>query len=195
MHDGAERQRRLAMLHGAQMAPLTAFVEQMRHPGIQVPYFDPLDGGTSARALFLFEKPGPMTRYENLGTHPGSGFISRNNDDSTAEATFQFMVEAGIDRGLTALWNVIPAWNGTRKVTSREVKDGIQSLLRLLPLFSELRAIVLVGKKAAQAAPALRCTRLVLAVSAHPSPIVRASRPERWLAIPKAWASVRPLLS
>jgi len=33
----------------------------------------------------------------------GSGFISRNNDDATAEATFRFMEQSGIPRKLTVI--------------------------------------------------------------------------------------------
>jgi hypothetical protein len=46
--------------------------------------------------LFLFEKLGPMTAEAG-----GSGFISRNNDDPTAEATFRFMEQAKIPRKLS----------------------------------------------------------------------------------------------
>jgi hypothetical protein len=49
-----------------------------------VPDFDPLDGGVNAQVLFLLEKPGPMAAED--GKRAGSGFISRDNDDGTAEA-------------------------------------------------------------------------------------------------------------
>jgi hypothetical protein len=53
-----------------------------------------LDGGINAKVLFLFAKPGPKT--SQLGG--GSGFISRNNDDPTAQAVFDLMNEAGLPR-------------------------------------------------------------------------------------------------
>jgi len=82
-----------------------------------VPDFDPLDGGINAEVLFLFEKPGPMTS--------GSGFISRDNDDPTAETTMDFMAKAGLARERTVTWNVIPWWwNGTTKVTPAELRQG-----------------------------------------------------------------------
>jgi hypothetical protein len=56
---------------------------------VEVPEFDPLDGGVEAQVLFLFEKPGPMTAELGGSKRSGSGFISRNNDDPTAEATFK----------------------------------------------------------------------------------------------------------
>ncbi len=46
--------------------------------------------------LFLLEKLGPMT--SPTGKRAGSGSISRNNDDQTAEKVFNFMRTAGIER-------------------------------------------------------------------------------------------------
>jgi hypothetical protein len=117
MRDVNVRERRRAMLTKPHIAPLTAYAAKLRQRGfIEVPEFDPLDGGVNAQVLFLFEKPGPMTAEAG-----GSGFISRNNDDPTAEATFHFMEQAGIPRELTITWNVIPWWNGTRNVTGQEL--------------------------------------------------------------------------
>src|SRR5580700_5316391 len=90
MRDPEVRKRRKAMLDLPHIAPLTAFAAKLRERGLmEVPDFDPLDGGIHARVLFLFEKPGPMTAAG--GNRTGSGFISRNNDDATADAAFRFM--------------------------------------------------------------------------------------------------------
>jgi hypothetical protein len=105
------------------MEPLTSYAARLRERG-EVPEFDPCDGGTEAQLLFLFEKPGPMT-----SSQAGSGFIGRNNDDPTAEATFRFMQSAGIPRKLTVTWNVIPWWNGTRAPVIRQREGKILSLL------------------------------------------------------------------
>ena len=110
MRNAGVRSRRKAMLDLPHIAPLTDFATRLRERGsVEVPEFDPLDGGISARVLFLFEKPGPMTAEG--GKRVGSGFISRNNDDATAEATFHFMQQAAIPRKSTVTWNVIPWWN------------------------------------------------------------------------------------
>jgi hypothetical protein len=108
MRDAGVRERRKQMLHLPHIAPLTAYAARLRKraASIQVPDFDPLDAGINAKILFLFEKPGPMTSAS--GKRTGSGFISRNNDDPTAEATFHFMQQAEIPRRLTVTWNVIP---------------------------------------------------------------------------------------
>jgi hypothetical protein len=189
MRDAAVRGRRRAMLHEPHIEPLTAYVAKLRKRGYgDVPEFDPLDGGIGAEVLFLFEKPGPMTAKG--GTRVGSGFISRNNDDPTAEATFEFMERAGIPRKVTVTWNLIPGWNGTRKVTGQELRDGLSCIEELIRLLPKLRAVVLVGKHAAKAEVRLKANHPHLKVlnSAHPSPLVRASNRELWESIPHKWA-------
>lgn len=179
----AERRKLLAEPH---VAPLAAFVARLRvaQPGWEFPEFDPLDGGVEADILFLFEKPGPKTSVEG----GGSGFISRNNDDPTAEATFRFMTEAGLPRRRTVTWNLVPGWNGTRRLGGEELRVGMQSLRELIGLLPRLKAMVLVGRKAQRARPWLGSLGLRVVESPHPSPLVRASQPEAWRAIPAAWA-------
>jgi hypothetical protein len=81
------RSARLHALYQPHMAPLTEFVHQLRQRDRnEYPYFDPADGGVNASILFLLEKPGPMTVPTGRGRREGSGFISRDNDDPTAEA-------------------------------------------------------------------------------------------------------------
>lgn len=93
--------------------------------------------------LFLFEKPRSMADPEG-----GSGFISRNNDDTQAEATFRFMEQAGINRRDTVLWNVIPGWNKTIRIAKGELEKGRLALSALFTLLPHLRVVVLVGRKA-----------------------------------------------
>ena len=180
---------RQLMLHEPHIALLTDFVQKLRetHPAWEFPDFDPLDGGCNADILFLFEKPGPKTSARGKG----SGFISRNNDDPTAEATFGFMNKAGLPRKRTVIWNVIPGWNGTRKVTRKELRAGVDFLKGLFPLLPKLRTIVLVGQKAQQATSLVEPLHLWVLSSAHPSPLVRAKHPHVWNAIPLTWALAR----
>jgi hypothetical protein len=197
MRDPGVRQRRRAMLSLPHIAPLTAYAAKLRLRGcVEVPEFDPLDGCVDARVLFLFEKPGPMTADGNsYGGRSGSGFISRNNDDPTAEATFAFMQEAGIPRKLTVIWNVIPWWNGTRKVTRSELCDGAGWVRELVSMLPRLAAVVMVGQKAAKAKTYLESTGLALFNSDHPGPLVRAKLRERWDAIPSEWAKIGRFIS
>jgi hypothetical protein len=179
------------MLHAPHVVALTHFVERLRkeHPAWEFPDFDPLDGGLNAEILFLFEKPGSMTSAAGKG----SGFISRNNDDPTAEATFGFMIDAGLARERTAIWNVVPGWNKTRKVTTAELRSGVDAIKGLISLLPKLTTIVLVGQKAQRATSLVRSLGLQILVSAHPSPLVRASQPDVWRAIPSIWAQAASL--
>lgn len=189
MADEAVRQERVASLHLPHIALLTEYVHTLRQRDTnEYPYFDPADGGVDASILFLFEKPGPMTVETGRLSRVGSGFISRDNDDPSAEATFNFMREAGVPRTSTVTWNTVPGWNGTRRITSSELKAGVRDLSELLTLLPEVRTIVLVGRKAERAEASIReLGPYALFRSPHPSPLVRASYPDRWSSIPNFW--------
>jgi hypothetical protein len=117
-----------------------------------------------------------------------SGFISRNNDDPTAEVTFEIMRRAGIPRELTITWNVVPWWDSTRKVTGQELIEGIACVQELIALLPKLRVVVLVGGQAAKARVYREGTGLAVFTSAHPSPLVKARFPDKCNAIPVEWA-------
>lgn len=189
MRDPALRAARLATLRKPHIEPLTAFVEALRTRGdAEHPWFDPADGGVKASILFLLEKPGPMTVPKGKGLRQGSGFMSRDNDDPTAEASFRFYQEAGVDRRYSIVWNVIPGWNGTIKVNGAELRAGVDDLAALLQLLPKLRTIVLVGRRAARAEPLIRGLGDHVAFhSAHPSGQVRAGNPHLWAEIPLIW--------
>lgn len=180
----AHRRQKLVEPH---VAPLARYVEALRakQPDWQFQDFDPLDGGAEADMLFLLEKPGPMT--SPTGKRKGSGFISRNNNDPTAQAVFEFMIEAGIARKRTALWNVIPGWNETIKTTNLEVRRGIDELKELLPLLPNVRTVVLVGREAQRALPLVQAMGLRVFTSAHPGRQVYRFNPDQWKAIPGQW--------
>ncbi|WP_447728525.1 uracil-DNA glycosylase [Enterobacter asburiae] len=177
------RQSLLTLSH---MQPLTAYVENLRKrlgDNVFIPDFDPLDGGINAEFIFLFEKPGPQTDFRN----GGSGFISRDNNDETAKSVFDFMGQIGLERSRTLLWNTIPAWDDSRAFKGFHVRDGIKFLDGLLPLLPNLKTIILVGKQAQKARKGLKARGYDVAVSDHPSPLVKARHRQRWEQIPAAW--------
>jgi hypothetical protein len=191
MRDPDVRQRRRAMLDLPHIKDLTAYVARLRTSGLgEVPDFDPFDGGVEARVLFLFEKPGPMTAPAGRLRRLGSGFISRNNDDPTAQHTLAFMQQADIPRKLTVIWNVVPWWNSTREVSEQELRRGTDCVKELVSWLPRLCAVVMVGEKAARAKPYLETTTLTLFTSSHPSPLVRARFRDKWDKIPSQWAKV-----
>lgn len=163
--------------------PLETYLADLRArvaPSV-VPGFDPRDGRAEARVLLLLEKPGPGAL--------ASGLVSRDNDSLTSRALQSFLEEAGLPREETVLWNVVPGWNGTMRVTAREVREGLDHLARLVPLLPRLDTAILAGRHAGRAAALLGRLRLI--ATAHPSPNVRAAFPDRWAAIPGTWAGAR----
>ncbi|MNF52978.1 Uracil DNA glycosylase superfamily protein [compost metagenome] len=179
---------RRRMLHEPHIAPLTAYVGSLRtkHPDWEFQDFDPMDGGVGADMRFLREKPGPMTSPQMK--RKGSGFISRNNDDSTAEALFIFTEQAGIDRKRVVLWNVIPGWNGTIKIKAGERSAGVDELATLLTLLPRVKTVVLVGRQAEKASKLMQSMNVKIFKSAHPSPKVRNMNRAVWDEIPGKWA-------
>ena len=180
-----ERDARRSLLWEPHIAPLSKLAVELRSrlPG-SVPDFDPMDGGINAKFLFLFEKPGPMTD-DARGGRAGSGFISRDNDDATAEATFHFMRAAVLDRRETVIWNVIPWWDGHVRFTGADRQMALRELDVLLALLPQLQTVVLVGNTAARAEKYVSNLRVVR--SAHPSPRVRATNRALWESIPIQW--------
>jgi len=197
MKYAAVRKRRKAMLNQPNVKPLSEFAARLRKRiskrigiKVEVPNFDPFDGGKNAKVLFLLEKPGPMTSVD--GKRAGSGFVSRNNNDLTAKNTFEFMEKAGIQRTATVIWNTIPWWDGSIKFKRQDLKYGLECLDELLQLLQELRAVVLVGKTAQEAESHInkKYPKLKIIKSAHPSPIVKGRRRDLWEKIPCEWKKV-----
>jgi hypothetical protein len=137
-----------------------------------VPHFDPTDAGVGARVLLLLEAPGPMTNASN--PRPGSGFISADNDDQTAENVWLARTDAGLLDG-TVHWNIVPWYLGpaSKKPSADELAQGSIELRGLLPLLPVLQVVVLSGRFAQKGwnthvAPFLN-TDLAVIETWHPS--------------------------
>ncbi|UBQ02767.1 uracil-DNA glycosylase [Curtobacterium sp. TXMA1] len=116
-----------------------------RQPGIVVPHFDPAETGVRSRALLLLEAPGPKTVPE----WGGSGFISVDNNDPTAENVWRTRNDVGLHGGVLA-WNIVPWVLGRASVkpSPADLAQGAVELRGLLELLPDLRVIVLAGRKA-----------------------------------------------
>jgi hypothetical protein len=117
----------------------------------------------------------------------GSGFISADNNDPTAENAWRLYREAGIDRRTDiVVWNVIPWYIGTdlavRGWTRIDLEQARAALRDLLGLLPELRVVVLQGKAAQTAWGRLGIDMPVIR-SPHPSPKNLNTRPEMRAAI------------
>ena len=181
--DQLERRRHL--LSEPEHAPLTAYVQQLRERlqdrGLDVPDLDPVGGGTQARILCLLEAPGGKA----VGDRGGSGFVSMDNNDQTAQTVFQMTRQAGVDRASVLLWNIVPWYVGDeeriRGVRPDEVEEGREHLRELLKLLPELRVVITLGQPAALGwstlAPAF--PQLTTLTTWHPSGQALNAHPRR----------------
>jgi hypothetical protein len=186
-----ERQRSISAPH---VAPLNGWVRSLRNrlgPSAVVPWFDPADGGVDADILYLLEAPGPKATVER----GGSGFISCDNNDSTAENAWRTRVEAGVERRAVVHWNVIPYYLGSatkiRPWGAADVAAVGPLLSELLGLLPALRAVILGGRAAQRTwddhAPSDHS--LVVRRAPHPSPTNLNTRPHARAAVVEAWRS------
>lgn len=161
------RTDRSAMLGEAHVKPLTEFVNDLRRAeGTEdVPYFDPLDGGIRARCLCLLEAPGPKA--------VGSGFISRDNPDQTAQNFFRISEEASLPRDQTVLWNIVP-WHLGKGAhpSAADIRKGLCYLDQVMDLLPNLQVVVLLGRKAQEAYQTAEQRKLSDPIEcSHPSPV------------------------
>jgi uracil-DNA glycosylase len=191
--DRREVERRLQRIDEPHVAPLNSWVRALRlrmGPEAIVPWFDPGDGGVEAKILWLLEAPGPKATVER----GGSGFISCDNNDGTAQNTFETRAEAGVVRKDVVHWNAIPCYLGTNtKIRARTRGDMAEAgplLAELLDLLPALRVVILGGGAAQElwAGHGPTGARLTVIECPHPSPMNVNTRPGNREAIVDAWA-------
>jgi len=87
------------------VAPINAFVDSIRDRDGRgwALYVPPHHGGVDARVISVLRDPGPATQ---LGV--GSGFISVENDDPTAERMARLFDRFGIPARVVLPWNAYP---------------------------------------------------------------------------------------
>jgi uracil-DNA glycosylase len=147
--DPREVERKRQLLNAPHMARLTEFVQRLsKERGVIVPWFDPTEAGSDARILMLFENPG-----RRADAAQGSGFISADNDDKSAENMWGFLRAAAIDRRRDIVaWNIVPWYLGDDRkigeVRASDIDEARPALLELLRLLPKLRVVVLFGRKA-----------------------------------------------
>jgi hypothetical protein len=177
------------------MLPLAEHVELIRaeRGSDRVPDFDPTEAGVLAPVLLLLEAPGGKATRER----GGSGFVSPDNDDATAENMWRLLREAGIERSRDVVtWNIVPWYLGSdtkiRQAAQRDLDEARPHLIELLGLLPSLVVAVLIGKRAAYGWRYLRATLPTIEVP-HPSPRNLNSRPWSRAAIRTGLATARTL--
>lgn len=144
------REERKAQLDAPHIVSLESFAREVedlestrRGEQVYIPHFDPGDAGIDARILAVYEAPGPMTN----GNSRGSGFISVDNDDRTAENTWKLRTEAGATWGVLH-WNIVPWFLGEASVKPRveEVHCGAEALCGVIDRLPRLSTVLLCGR-------------------------------------------------
>jgi hypothetical protein len=126
------------------MAPIAAFVAEIadRDGRGWLPRIAPHHGGTDARVLSVLRDPGPATQ---VGV--GSGFLSVENDDPTAERQATLFAEHGIRDRDVLPWNAYP-WYINRAPDAQQGRAGAQVLVELVALLPDLEVVLLQGRDA-----------------------------------------------
>ena len=142
LRDSSECSRRKSLVLEPHVAPLTRLVERIRREtgrGHDIPFFDPLDGGTAAECIFILQAPG--ARAVN------SGFVSRDNNDESARHFFELTRDAGLDRHRTVTWNAIPWHQDGSTIGAGDLETGLRYLEDMFRELDGCRAIVLLGRR------------------------------------------------
>ena len=129
------------------VAPITELARRIEDAvGLQVPAADPDWGGVDARVLVLLRDPG--TRTDAQG---GSGLVSPDNDDPTAERLHELIGGRGLAAGDVLLWNVVP-WlrpgNAGQGIRVADLDRGNGYLAQLLSLLVNLEVVLVLGRDA-----------------------------------------------
>lgn len=190
MADPAFRSQQWEGRYAPHIAPVNRFVDQLRERE-WAPYVAPIHGGVDARVLSILRDPGPKTRDGE-----GSGFLSTENDDPTAERQGQLLATVGLDAADILPWNAYP-WYINRAPRAAELELGVKPILDLIDMLPKLRAVLLQGgsakdswRRVLKRAPRPVEERGVEVIATyhpgrsalwHPDPEVRARRVEHQL--------------
>lgn len=176
----AELERKRGLLTRPDILPLTEHVERIRSARgrDRVPDFDPTEAGVRAPLLLLLEAPGAKATRER----GGSGFVSPDNDDGTAENMWWLLRQAGVDRAKDVVtWNIVPWYLGSdskiKPATRVDLEAARPYVAELLGLLVNLRVVVLIGRRAADGWRQLAIDLPSVEVP-HPSPQNLNTRPQ-----------------
>jgi hypothetical protein len=139
MADLRFRQEQWDRRYDENVGPINRLVDDLQAENDRgwMPYVAPMYGGVHARLLSLLRDPGPKTVVGK-----GSGFLSMENDDPSAEAIHKYFSDAGIAASEVVPWNAYP-WYINRNPLRKELEAGLDPLKRLIDLLPRLKVVML----------------------------------------------------
>ncbi|MGL3806188.1 hypothetical protein ACSYDW_08840 [Paeniglutamicibacter sp. R2-26] len=151
------------------VAPINELIErlgQAKGP-VRLPLAAPWHGGINAPVLCVLNDPGEEALVPD--------FLCVRNPDRASDRQRHLMTEFGIDPADLCPWNGYPWPRETKKdLTPEEALDGGRALLEVMALMTDLRLLMLLGRKARDAADAV----LPELARSHPGlEIVRSRHP------------------
>lgn len=171
-YNPGELARRRSLIDEHPVGELNAWVRSLRaEEGEEtIPWFDPAGGGSNAKVLLLAQDPSEVATA-------GSGFISADNNDPTANNTTIACNEAGLAARDRCHWNVVPWWVKDPTKPDRSLGSEVRRAARHLDvllneLLADVMAVVLLGKPAQTSWRSYRNPRdLRVFACPHPSPL------------------------
>lgn len=144
MRDGDYRDDQWAHRYDPHIAPINRLVDDLGRdrPDDRPPYVAPMYRGVDAPVLAVLRDPGPKAAGAQ-----GSGFLSVENDDQTAERQCVFFEQAGLDPADVLPWNAYP-WYINAAPNRAQLTAGLDPLRRLVELLPRLRVVLLLGRDA-----------------------------------------------
>ncbi|MDT7617252.1 MAG: hypothetical protein QOF00_4699 [Pseudonocardiales bacterium] len=143
MSDPAFRAAQEADRYAPHVKPINELVDSLRDDVRGwMPHVAPLHRGIHAGVLSVLRDPGPATQAGS-----GSGFLCIENDDPTAERQLELFTEAGMTPADVTPWNAYP-WYINAAPKPAQLDLGVESLVELLDLMTDLRVVFLQGNDA-----------------------------------------------
>ncbi|MCJ1709634.1 uracil-DNA glycosylase [Clavibacter michiganensis subsp. phaseoli] len=124
--------------------PINEFIDGLRDRDGRgwAPYVAPHHGGVDAEILSILRDPGPKAHFEK-----GSGFLSVENDDVTAERQCTLFAANGIPSRVVLPWNGYP-WYINAAPDKEQSLAGARVIRELLHQLAAVRIVLLQGNDA-----------------------------------------------
>jgi len=145
MADAAFLQAQRDHVYDPQVLAVNSLVDELKQarPGLAVPFVAPHYTAANARILALSSNPGPRAAGDS-----GSGLLSRENDDPSAERMSRVLQAVGLGDADSMPWNAYPWYvhdNYPDGLPPALLAEGLQPFAQLLERHPNIQAIVAHG--------------------------------------------------